>query len=697
MPGVTGLLDIGKKSLFASQTAIEVVGNNISNANTEGYSRQAVVLQDGQYLNYSPGQLGTGVNATQVIRYFDEYIEARYNTKTSEEQRWSTLSENLQSVEGILGEATSNGISSALTKFWADWQTLSADPRNGSIRAELLGQAATLEGAIQTAEESLQTLQTDADDAIATEVDSINTILANISRINAQITTVEASDANNANGLRDERATQIRELAEKMDITYVDNGLGNVTVLTKAGHTLVDGTEYFRLAFERPGAIAELATGSTFDGVVEFAGESSSEYTVEIVDAGAVGAATYRVSVDGGKTWLKDENGVGVFTTSAKGILLPDGKGTLTFDAGSGNDLEAGDRFQVLPQKALFWYENSSSKMNITPQILPSGGDNERRLTGGSLAGYFQFRDASVGGYMEKLDAFSSSLAWEVNRLHSQGAGLERFEDIIGSNAVLDSAQALGARESGLAFGDRLGAGNILIHMYNQTTGALESSRTLDFSSVNPPGIANFDPRQHSLQDVASAFNSTFGADITATISDGRLQLSVTDGHDIAFGSDSSGLLAALGINTFFDGSDARTLAVNSVVATNASFLNAGHVNGAGEMNSGDNTTATAIAALQTADVGISTVSGGSASQTLDEYYSALVALVGSDASTAKFNHEYNAALASDLKAQQEATSGVNLDEEMTSLIKFQHAYTAAAKLITTADSMMQVLLGLKS
>ncbi len=696
MPGVTGLLDIGKKSLFASQTAIEVVGNNISNANTEGYSRQAVVLQDGQYLNYSPGQLGTGVNATQVIRYFDEYIEARYNTKTAEEQRWSTLSENLQSVEGILGEATSEGISSALTKFWADWQTLSSDPRNGSIRAELLGQAATLEGAIQTAEESLQVLQTDADDAIAKEVDSINTILANIAGINAQITTIEASGANNANGLRDERTAQIRELAEKMDITYVDNGLGNVTVLTKAGHTLVDGTEYFRLAFERPGAIAELATGSTFDGTVEFAGESSSEYTVEIVDAGAVGTATYRVSVDGGKTWLKDENGVDVFTTSDKGILLPDGKGTLTFDAGSGNDLTKGDRFQVLPQKALFWYENSSSKMNITPQILPNGEDNERRLTGGSLTGYFQFRDASVGGYIEKLDAFSASLAWEVNRLHSQGAGLARFEDIIGSNAVLDSAQVLGARESGLAFGDRLGAGNIVIHMYNQTTGALESSRTLDFSSL-PPGVANFDPGEHSLEDVASVFNTTFGGDITATISDGRLQLSVTDGHDIAFGSDSSGLLAALGINTFFDGSDARTLAVNSVVANNASFLNAGHVNGAGEMNSGDNTTATAIAALQTTDVGISTVSGGRATQTLDEYYSALVALVGSDASAAKFKHEYNAALASDLKAQQEAVSGVNLDEEMTNLIKFQHAYTAAAKLITTADSMMQVLLGLKS
>lgn len=73
------------------------------------------------------------------------------------------------------------------------------------------------------------------------------------------------------------------------------------------------------------------------------------------------------------------------------------------------------------------------------------------------------------------------------------------------------------------------------------------------------------------------------------------------------------------------------------------------------------------------------------------------MALIGSDTANAKFRHEFNAALASDLKAQQEAVSGVNLDEEMTNLIKFQHAYTAAAKLVTTAESMLEVLLGLKS
>lgn len=694
---INALFDIGKKSLFASQTGISVVGNNISNVNTEGYSRQALVLEDGLYVRSSAGQLGTGVDATQIIRYFDEFIEDRFNAKTAEEKRWSTLYENLQSVERILTESTSKGIGSALNQFWADWQNLATDPRNGSIRTDLLGHTSTLLGALHSAEDNLVVLQRAADDAISREVTEVNELLVSIAALNTQISTVEGGRAQQANGLRDERAMLVRQLAAKMDISYIDNGMGNVTILTKAGHTLVDGTSYFHLAFERPQAIAELTPGSTFNGTVEFQGQSSSEYTVQIVDPGLVGTATYKVSTDGGKTWLKDENGVAVFTTSTGGTLLPDGKGMLVFDPGAGGSLQTGDQFHVLPQKSLFWYENSSSKMNITPQLFPNGEDNDRRLVGGILSGLFQFRDASVGNYLEKLNAFSSTLAWEVNRRHSQGSGLERFTEVTGTQKVLSADQALGSRESGLAFGGKLEAGNVMLHLYNKTTGALETSRVLDFSTISPPGIANFDPLQHSLEDVAEAINHTFGTNITATINGGRLQLAVGEGLELAFGTDSSGLLAALGINTFFAGEDARSLTVTTVVGANSSFLNAGHVNGAGEMNSGDNATALTIAALQNTNVSVATTWGRFASQTLGEYYSSLVALAGSEVASAKFNFEYNAALAADLKAQQDSVSGVNLDEEMTNLIKFQHAYTAAAKLITTADSMMQVLLGLKS
>lgn len=705
MPGIASLFNIGKKSLFANQAAIEVVGNNISNANTQGYSRQAVRFEDGYYISYTPGQLGTGVNAAEVVRYFDEFTEIMYNTKNSEQQRWQKLYENLQNVEMIFNEANAQGVNSALSAFWADWQTLSANPENQSVRAALLGHASNLEQAIGVVYSDLQRLQTQTNDTIMAEVGEINKLLESIATLNGQITVTEETGKNNANGLRDQRAMLVRELAEKIDIRYIDSGLGNVTITTQAGHTLVDGVSAFRLAFESVPSIPSLQSSSSYNGLPVFNGESSSEYTVDIRGTGSVSAGVaFRVSVDGGKTWLADENGDTVFQFTGQPILLPDGRGTLMFPADTDgfDELQENDRFQVLPNKSLFWYETSSSRINVTPQIMPNGEDNERRLTGGTLAGYFQFRDTSVGGYLEKLDAFAKSLSWEVNRLHSQGAGLERFEEVIGTYGVTNSDLSLQAK-AGLVFGDKLESGNLMIGVYNKATGALAQFSALDFSSVLPGG-QNFDPDKHSLMDVIASINYTFsdkGATIpgklTASLLDNRIQIEAAEGYEFAFGSDSTGLLAALGVNTFFDGYDARTLSLNNDVRGNTARINTGHINGAGEMNEGDNTTAKAIAALQNKAVTTRTLAEGTTRQTLGEYYSTLVAKAGSDTQSSKFNFEYQQALANDLRARQESVSGVNLDEEMTNLIKFQHAYTAAAKLITTAESMLQVLLGLKN
>jgi len=705
MPGIASLFNIGKQSLFANQSAIEVVGNNISNANTEGYSRQAVRFEDGYYISYTPGQLGTGVNAAEVIRYFDEFTELMYNTKSSEQQRWQKLYENLQNVEMIFNESNAQGVNSALSAFWADWQTLATNPGDTSVRAALLGHASNLEQAIGVVQGDLQRLQGQTDDTIDAEVKEINTLLTSIAELNKQITVTEETGKNNANGLRDERAALVRDLAEKIDINYIDNGLGNVTITTKAGHTLVDGVSSFRLAFETVPSVPHLQSNSTYNQLPTFSGESSSEYTVKILNDVSVPPTPpdkleFSVSVDGGKTWLTDDADNSKFTYTGEAFLLPDGRGTLTFPDGTDGNvtLHDGDRFTVLPNKSLFWYETTSSRINITPQVMPNGEDNERRLTGGTLAGYFQFRDASVGGYLEKLDAFAKSLAWEVNRIHSQGTGLDRFEEVVGTYGVTNSSLSLKAG-AGLAFGDKLESGNVMIGVYDKATGAMVQFSALDFDpgATGAPGVQNFDPASHSLAHVVAAINGTFPGKLTASVLDNHLQIEAADGYDFAFGSDSTGLLAALGINTFFDGSDARTLSLNNDVRSNTSRINTGHVNGAGEMNEGDNTTAAAIAALQAKAVTTRTVTDGVSRQTLGEYYSTLVAKAGSDTQTAKFNAEYQEALANDLRSRQESVSGVNLDEEMTNLIKFQHAYTAAAKLITTAESMLEVLLGLKN
>lgn len=700
MPGLDTLLNMGRKALFADQAAIQVVGNNISNANTEGYSRQAVRMEDGIYVNYTPGQLGTGVDAKEVVRYFDEFVEEQYNAKMSEQERWSKLYENLQNVEAVLNESNTEGINSALSDFFADWQKLSANPEDTSVRTALLGHASNLEKAIQSAGEDLKRVQDQIDDFVAEDVTGVNKILSDIAELNKQITINEETGRNNANTLRDQRSSLVRQLSEKMDINYIDNGLGNVTITTKAGQTLVDGQECFRIALESPQVITDLTNGSAYVDAngkslqVNFEGNGSYEYTIKFITGGTIDSTwdntdpQFNISIDGGKTWLKNEDGsTKAFSANTKeySLTIPNSDIDISFDAGT---VSAGDSFLILPKKSLFWYQTASSKVNITPQVMADGQDNDRRVVGGSLAGYVNFRDNSVGEYVEKLDALAKSLAWEVNRIHSQGAGLQKFTSVVGSYGVNVTDAGLGTATSGLLFNDKLSDsdGNVMVYVYD-TNGVLVGSREL-FND------ANFSA-SNTLEEVEAEFDEI--GHLNASIVDKHLQISAESGYTFAFGSDSCGLLAALGINTFFDGSDARTLAINTNVQDNIAFINSGHVNGAGEVNAGDNTMAAAIAALEKKDVDITTLADGTTSQTVSEYFSALVSKVGSDVSNSKFNYEYQAALASDLKAKQESVSGVNLDEEMTSLIKYQHAYTAAAKLITTADSMMQVLLGIKN
>ncbi len=691
MVGITSLFEIGKRSLLASQSAIQVTGNNISNANTEGYSRQRVRLEDGLYINTAPGQIGTGVYAAEVLRDFDEFIEVQYLGKSSEFLRWDTLKARLQDVEGAFNEANTEGMNTALARFFADWQQLAVRPDDNNVRTALLADAQNLQIYLTGADVRLNQLRAQADAMLADDVTIINGLLRDIAQLNIAILAQEVPGSINANGLRDQRATLVRQLAEKMDIVYIDNGGGNVTITTKAGQSLVSRGEYFELQVEGPQVIADVAV---FDGSLQFSGESNHEYLVEVVTGGALGVAQFRVSVDGGRTWLADENGNSIFTAAgyANRVTLPDDKLTVWFTAGTQN-LQAGDLFQIVPHKGVYWYENSSSKMNITPRIFPSGQEDESRITGGSIAGICGFRDFYVGRYSEKLDALVKTLVWEVNRIHSQGTGLDPLTAWTASNPVRNNGVPLGGADSGLVYRDRLAAGNLSISVYTDT-GQLLHTVGLDFDGLTP-GQQNFNPLVHTLEDVRAAFDAVSGLD--ATIVDGRLRLVAAPGRSFAFGADATGLLAALGINTFFEGSRARDLRVVETIGSNPDLIASGHVNGAGERQRGDNATAIAMAALQNTKVQFRTTFEGKVLQTIQDNYAAFVTLVGADVQNASFNQSYHKTLADELARRQDEIAGVNLDEEMTNLIKFQHAYAAAAKLISTSDAMIQTLLAMKN
>lgn len=711
MPGVNSLLNLGSGALYASQSAIQVTGDNISNVNTEGYSRRNVRLEESFSIDWKPGQIGTGVRAAEVYRNFDQFVENSYNDKATMRERWDSLYNSLSSVESLFNESRGYGINSSLTQFFNDWQDLSQRPNDAASRQQLLNDTRNMVNSLHSMQDDLVRYQQQVEDYIKQDVSTANDIMTRIAEINKQINVEQIDGQNNPNTLYDERANLIRDLSKIMDTKVIDNGRGNMTITTGAGQTLVDNDRHFALSYDGPQSQNNLKPESVFDGEAYFDGTSEFEYTLEVASPGTVtsgaGAAQFRVSLDGGTSWLKNDDGsTRLFSARPEDGAIQVDNLKIWFGTESDSNVAptesftTGDKFVITPKSALYWVQNTSTKENITPQINFAGQDNTRRLTGGTLTGYFSFRDNNVGRYKERMDAMSSELVWQTNRIHSQGAGLKAHTSMEGDYSVTSDSTALGSGSSGLPFADRLESGNSMMYFYDSTTGELASPSSfgpINFSSINPPGIENFDPAQHSMDDVVSAINDSFGTYVNASVVNHKLQITANSGYEFQMGTDTSGLYSALGLNTFFSGSDASDIEINIKVNGDVDYVNAGHTNGAGEANAGDNFSALKIKEMGQSDIDITTAFDGTTSQTLIEYYDSTVAVVGADTSTSKFNYNFQNTLASDLNEKQQEVSGVNIDEEMSNLIKYQHSYTAAAKLITTADQMLQTLLGLKN
>lgn len=707
-----GLLNIGQSALNASQAWISVTGNNLANADTEGYSRQYVDQRDAGGLTAKPGAQGLGVNAQQIMRFFDSFLERSYVRQATNSARWDEQDTIMTSLENIFNESNRAGLSSSLNKFFTAWQDLALRPEDTATRESLLSYADNLSDMFGSTMDGIKAIQKEMDVSIGQTVDRVNDISKAIADLNRQITSNTVDGVSNPNSLLDKRDQLVRELASLADVETIDNGKGNFRVQLSNGQPLVDGQNSYELKIMGPQAENRLTVNSPYKGSVQFDGADSHEYTVEIVNGGNAGDVPppqFRVSLDGGKTWLRDDDGKELHYD----ITDSDGDGTtdqvlvknLKISFSAADNFHAGDKFDIMPKDGLYWIEPTRGPENITPQIGFDGTDNLSRLTGGKLAAYYNIRDDNCGRYMDELNAVASSLIWEVNRIHSQGSGLSMLDYAQGQQRVEDITKALGSAQAILPFSDKLQAGNVNFHFYDKTTGEYNSSGMLDFDPATP-GIQNFDPDKHSLEDVRDAINNMVDADgnpiapppLNASIQDGKLIIETNPAADVTFGmgADSTGLMAALGINTFFSGDSADNLAVNSQVHSNANLIASGQVNGQHQANAGDNATATAIGKLADKKITISTLWKTVDNQSISEYYANLVTTVGADRRLSKTNSEYHSALTNDLAERTASVSGVNMDEEMSNLIKFQHSYTAAAKLITTADQMLQTLLGLK-
>ncbi len=561
---LNGALQIGRSALVASQTAMQVAGNNMANAATEGYHRRSVHLTPSRdELAVRNAFVGTGVSLLQIRREFDSALQSRFRDASSREQGSLIDQRFLTQIESLQNELTGNDVSSALSEFFNAFSELANTPDDQAIRALVIEQGRSLAGRIANLRAEYTNVMDAVDRSLSTSVTEADRLLDDIADINIRITQVEKGEAQ-ANALRDERDQLVDQLSEYLEVSTIEQANGAVDVFVGSIPVVLAGVSRG----------IELRTKSV-DGVLE---------------------QSIRVSADG--------------TTLS--------------------------------------------------------------VNSGRIGGLMRQREETVQPAIDDLNGFAAQLIFQVNKVHSQGQGRVGHAAITGTYGVNDSTANLNSLAAGLPFS--IANGSFFIHVTHVASGQ---------RSTYQIGV---DGNADSLDDLINRINVTVGVpNVTAATGlNNVLTLTADGGHQMSFSDDTSGALAALGVNTFFTGEVASDIDVNAAVSGNLSLLAAGsgHV-------PGSNGTAVALAELQ--DVPLADLGDRS----IRDFWHDKVNTLAVATTAANDAAETTRLVSESLTAQIAAVSGVSIDEESINLLTFQRQFQAAARFISVIDEAIQTLLAM--
>jgi flagellar hook-associated protein 1 FlgK len=563
---VNGALQIGRSALLAYQSALQVIGNNVSNAGTASYTRQTAVLSPYVGVPLPEGFMpGGGVMLSALRREVDNSLEDRLRVATGNQAASLARQQTISRIESVLNELSDTDLSTLLQQFFGAFGDLQNAPHDEGVRGMLLASAQSVIDEIQRQRRDILQMRDEINAELESLTKRVDQIARQIAGVNVQITAMETSGSGGASALRDQRDALLRELGELVQIEVREQPDNSVNVYI--------GNDLF-------------ISGGMCRGVV----------------------ATLQTT-------------------------------------------------------------------NNEPRTVVRFADNNQavNLTGGRLAGLVTARDVDVMGHIEALNGLSTALIQEVNKVHASGQGLMGYQSVTGAFDVDDPDAVL--TDAGLDLTPR--NGSFILYVTNpQTDPPVREAITV---TVDLDGIGTDD----TLATLAAKIDAIDNVSASIT-TDNRLQITAADGFEITFGEDTSNILAALGINVFFAGSNASDLNINQDLLSNLDLIAASRTH-----EQGDGTNAGAIAALAYESV------AGLGNQSLLAYYNALASRVSVNGAAATAGVRSADAIVQALTSQRESLSGVSLDEEAIALMRFERAFQAAARYTTTVNQLMEEVLSI--
>ncbi|MDR1745185.1 MAG: flagellar hook-associated protein FlgK [Planctomycetota bacterium] len=318
---------------------------------------------------------------------------------------------------------------------------------------------------------------------------------------------------------------------------------------------------------------------------------------------------------------------------------------------------------------------------------------------GGKLGADMTVRDEILPGYMDELDDLAAVYTWEFNRAYSQTRGEKSFDGITSRNGPIDPAVALNQLRYKADYPEgtfQIVNGNLEVMVHNRNTGEITSVPVeIDLdgrpSPSGEPDMILWDPNDpeasHSFinrlrTELDKAVPGAFTVDID---SESRVSIASNNAdYGFCFGKDSSGILAALGMNTFFTGHNASDIGVNDDLSKTPELIGTGY-----SFEAGDNDGV--VDMLSVLENPLDRLGG----RTAEDYYLGITGRLGSEAGRNKNRYALNLDLYNRAFVQRESISGVNEDEEVIKLITYQRAYQSAARYISVVNEFYDALVNM--
>lgn len=648
------LLNIGVNGLLAYQRSLATVSHNIANVNTDGYRRQRTELTTQVPQYSSPGFVGAGVKIQGVSRAYDQFVETQVTNNTALYKQQETLHNLASNLDNLLADSEV-GLSPTLQTFFKSLQDLSTDPGSTPVRQVLLSEGKGLTSVFNDTYSRLQDLKSNVNGEVSTAVNEINSLSRSIADLNNDILTSKSGHPNfPPNDLLDQRSNLINQLAEKVSVSTVMQDDGSINVFIGKGQSLVVGTSSQQLT----------TTPSAFDITQLEVGIAVGGTSVNITDQVSGG------SLGGALTFRKDILDKAYQQLGRVALSISEDMNSqhqLGYDL---NNQLGGNFFTDLTVTSSLSNSSNAASTNhiytatVSDSNLLQASNYRLDYGAGNVYSLTRLSDNSVVGSSASLATLSSTVSASEGFTLALGSG----SSITVGDSFLISPVANAARDidMSLTHTNQIAAASPLLASRNAAnTGDAVFSNDGLISSAGalPAATITFTYNSATNEFVASPAAAT-------TPPSAALSYDPATNN----GNQYQVTLAGVGVYQFnISGNPANGDQIDINVNNNGS---------------GDNRNILSMIGLQEQKL----VANGSANY--QEAYSELVSEVGVKTQRAEFSMEANQVLYERAVSSQLEVSGVNLDEEAADLIRFQQAYQAVARVISTADELFQSLLG---